>query len=94
MGRYYGSIEDTTLKNVLKNLDARAEISLYILRSHSNTFEDVGTESDSKLFFVGPAYHLFNSADLLEYDVNYLNFGYDKVIVVVKPKSWMEDAKI
>ena len=94
MRKWYGSIEDTTLKNVLKSLDARADVVLYVLRSHSNTFKDVENENDSKLVFKGSVYQLFDETDLLEYDVEYLNFGYERVVIIIKPKSWMEDAKI
>ena len=91
--RQYGAIEPTTLENVLGNLDARIEIVLWVLRSHSNTFKDIGNENDSKVVFSGLAYHLFGKADLLKYEVEYLNFGCTRVVVVVKPKSYMEDAE-
>ena len=92
--RQYGSIEPTTLEKVLGNLDARTEAVLWVLRSHSNTFKDIGNENDSKVAFSGLAYHLFGKTDLLEYEVDYLNFGHTRVVIVVKPKAYMEDAEI
>lgn len=89
MDRPYGFLEpDTKLENVIRCLNAKQDIDLWVLNKYTDTFENKDKERKINVRYVYQLYE--NWQPIMEFVVDYMRFNYDRLTIIIKPNKWME----